>query len=455
MAIIYFKRIQSCFMIGFFLMALQACSGLAGGKTPSSEIPAPVSHLSISSPDSSGLVRVTASAGFADGGSTVTVTNTSATSLHVPFDFLIRNAVAQTSVTVTANADGSFEATLAAHADDKITITYAKEGQEIAVADEVPANVPPLPAEEGLTYRDVTYNPTTNEAIVVANDGTDGFLVFFNLSTQASNTATVAGLSGANRIDLDTTTQIAVIADEDDSNNVTHYHIPTGNTVQDGTGGHQVTDVATSPSGNYAVIAFEASSPSFAYYDIVNDVVAVDGDATDSSQNMQRRAHWAAIDTEGQSEITSIVSEAGDGTYFLSTHLINTSLPSFTQQTATALIDLGSPGGLAFFDEATQALVTDRSNDRVALVIPATGAVTRIEVEDDPRGIAVNSAGTKAYVVNGGERTLSVIDLADLSVQRVAPLGLSPTMVAMDPTGSVETVIVLNTGDNTLTLFEP
>lgn len=442
----------------FFCLTVSGTSGCscgAGGETPPAEIPAPVSHLSISSPDSDGLVRVTGEAGFADGGSTVTVTNTSVTSFRFFHDLLIRSAWAQATVTVTVNADGSFEATLAASAGDEITVTHTRNGSATEVVDSVPEDRPPLPTQSGLAYEDVTYNPTTNEAIVVANDGTDGFLVFFNLSSKTSNTVTLEGLSGANRIDLDNNNQILVIADADDPDNVHHYHIPTGNSPADPTGENQVVDIAVSPGGNYAVIAFANVTPAFAFYDIVNDSVAVDGTAADGSGNNQRRAHWVALSNDGRSDLAALVSEADDGSLFLTTHLVETSLPSFTQQTTTALTGLGSPGGLVFFNQATECLVTDRSNDQVLSVVPATVAITSIDVEDEPRGIAVNSGNTEAYVVNGGERTLSVIDLTDFGVSRRAALGLSPTMVAVDPTGSINTVIILNSGDGTLTLFEP
>lgn len=439
----------------FLAVPLSQCSTSAGGETPSAEIPAPVSHLSISSPDSDGLARVTADAGFADGSSEVTITNTTSTSSHFLMDFILRQAWAQATQTVTANADGSFQESIEASAGDEISISYIKDSVQTDVTDSVPENKPPLPQESGFSYQDVTYNPSTNEALVLANDGTDGFLVFFNLDTQAVSTVTLDELAGANRLDLDVTNQIVVIADETNPNGIFHYHIPTGNILENSTSGNQVVDVALSPSGNYAVIAFEAATPAFAYYDIVNDIVAVDGTATDGNGGNQSLASSVAVASNGTSDVAALVSEATDGSFFLSTHAVDTATPAFTQQTTLALSGLSSPGGLVFFNQATEALVADRGNDLVLSVVTATGILTSIDVEDEPNGIAVNSLGTEAYVVNGGERTLSVIDLSDLSVSRGAALGLTPTMIAVDPSGTIDTVIILNTGDNTLTLFDP
>lgn len=433
---------------------LNNCSSGAGGGTPSTEIPAPVSHLSISSPDSSGLVRVTGEAGFADAGSTVTITNSGPTSFHL-LDLLISRAWAQATVSVIANADGSFEATLSASEGDVISVTYTRDGSETEVADSVPENQPALPTQDGLVYQEVTYNPTTGEAIVVANDGTDGFLVFFNLSTEASNTVTLDGLSGANRVAVDDTNQIVVVADGDDPDNVFHYHIPTGNMVETGTDGNQVVDVHVAPRGDYAVIAFDSVTPAFSFYDLVNDLLSVDGTVVDDNQNNQRRAHWVDIASNGQTDEVALVSEADDGTFFLSTHVVDTVLPLFTQQTTTALTDLGSPGGLAFFNLTTEALVTDSANDVVSRVVIESGEATSISVGDDPRGIATERGNEKAFVVNSGDRTLSIIDLTTDTVSSSENLGLAPTAVAVDPTGAIDTVIVLNSGDNTLTLIDP
>lgn len=444
-------------MIGLILpaLSLENCSSSSGGGTPSTEIPAPVSHLSISSPDSNGLVRVTGAAGFADGGSTVTVTNEGASSSHLIRDLFIRSAWAQASVTVTANADGSFETTLAASAGDRISVDYTKDGSETEAATAVPENQPPLPTTEGMVYQDVAFNPTTGEAVVIANDGTDGFLVFFNVSTEVSSTVTLDGLSGANRVAVDNRNQIVVITDSDDPDNVYHYHIATGNTLDDSTEGTQANDVAAAPDGNYAVIAFDSATLAIGFYDLANDIISVFGTSTDQNQNSQRRAHWVDVANNGVADLAALVSETEEGSFFLTTHLIDTVLPLFTQETAVTLTGLGLPGGLDFFSSASQALVTDRSNDSVLRVTIATGDIATIAVGDDPRGVAVERGDEKAFVVNSEDRTLSIIDLTTDTVSSSENLGLDPTAVAVDPSGAIDTVVVLNAGDNTLTLVDP
>lgn len=457
---IFLKKLKLTIAVLAVFLVASAC-GSSSGESPSAEIPAPVSHLSISSPDSDGLVRVTADAGFADGGSAITISVAAAASedtsaFPVMILFWIGSAQAQTTSTLTAGTDGSFQTTLAATAGDTISVAYTKDEAPTTVTDSVPENKPALPSvATGVEFEDVVYNPTTGGAIVLANDGTDGFLIFFNLDTQASSTVTLSGISGANRFDLDDTNQILIIADADDANNVFHYHIPTGNTPSDATDGNQVTDIAVAPSGNYGILAFDSASPAIAYYDVVTDDIPVTGTATDGSGNNQAGASVVAVDNNGSNDVAALVSEASGGGFFLSTYMIDSATPALTQQTSTTLTGLGSVGGFAFFNQAAEALVTDSTNDHVLSVVVATGTLTAIDTEGDPVGVAVNSADSQAYVVNRGERTLSVIDLSDFSVSRGDVLGLAPTAIAVDPTGSSNTVIVLNSGDKTLTLFTP
>lgn len=428
------------------------CASKGGGDTPPTEILAPVSHLSISSPNSDGLVRVTAEAGFTDGGATVTITNNNAVSYHFFMNLFLREAFAHQTHVVTANNDGSFQESIEASRGDRISITYTKDARETQVNEDVPENKPQLP-QATVSYQDLVYNPTTGGAILVANDGIDGYLFFYNINTQAITQATLAGRSGINRIDLDNTNQILVIVDSNDSNNILHYHIQSGNTLDDTTDGNQVVDVASSE--NFAVIGFETPTPAIGFYDLINDVVSATGNALDPNGNNQSTSHWVDMDNNGTTDVVALVSEASDGSFYLTTHTLDSSVPSFSQQTTTSLTGLSSPGGMVFFNRATEAFVTDRTNDRVFRFTQATSTLATINTEEDPRDVGVNSQNTEAYVVNAETRTLSAINLADSTVERVATLGLSPTRLATDPTGTTDIVLVLNTGDNTLSLYDP
>ena len=118
-----------------FLIVLTLCfsvSQIHCGSSSSStsgtdqvSIPAPVTHLSISTPDASGLVRVTAEAGFADSSSLVILTVNPATSSSLLQKLFFDVAYASSlAATVTTDDTGAFQNTLAATAPATNTHTY-------------------------------------------------------------------------------------------------------------------------------------------------------------------------------------------------------------------------------------------------------------------------------------------------------------------------------------------
>lgn len=76
-------------------------------------------------------------------------------------------------------------------------------------------------------------------------------------------------------------------------------------------------------------------------------------------------------------------------------------------------LSLGDPRGIAFTSDGTKAFVTGMGSNNV-VVINASGAravPNPIPVGEGPTGIALNSANTRAYVLNKFEGTISTIDL--------------------------------------------
>jgi len=137
-----------------------------------------------------------------------------------------------------------------------------------------------------------------------------------------------------------------------------------------------------------------------------------------------------------------------------------------------------APGALALVADGTQALVTERGTDRVALVglragtvlarasvgkepfaVAAVGSVAvvsnvgsgsvtllslqgttlrtlaTVPVGDAPRGVALTKDGTRAYVALGEESAVAVVDVAARRVLRRLPTGLEPWSVALTPDG--------------------
>ncbi|MDR7667257.1 PKD domain-containing protein [Methanosarcina sp. Z-7115] len=121
----------------------------------------------------------------------------------------------------------------------------------------------------------------------------------------------------------------------------------------------------------------------------------------------------------------------------------------------TTTVPVGSgPGGVAVTPDGTKVYVAN-SNDGTVSVID-TGTITvistvNIGTESGLTGVAVNSAGTKVYVV-GNNGTVSVIDTATNNVTATVNVGSGSQGVAVDPDGLK--VYVTNDGDGTVSVID-
>ncbi|MBI2339857.1 MAG: hypothetical protein HYU99_05780 [Deltaproteobacteria bacterium] len=435
-------------ILGTFLLLTTSC-GSGGGESPSTEIPAPVSHLSASSPDSDGLIRVTAEAGFTDGGTTVTITNPSAVT-NLWLDWLIPSAHAHATHTITSNADGSFQEEIEGAVGDRLEVTYTVDGAGASADVTVPANTPSLPATSNI--QDVGIDPNTGTALVVANDGVDGFIHLIDLSDMSyESTIDLPGASGASRIATDPTTGDSIILDTE---NVTAIHITLsgGGSVVSTTGIIDSSDLSAGPSGDYVLIAHTDPTPALSFFDLASDSATAIGDSATEGGTAQESALFVASDFDGTDDMAGVVSLMPDSSFLLTTHIIDEIVPSITQDGAFPL-DITSPGGIFVFSIGAEAFVTDSSTDLALRISLTDGSAVSIDVGDDPRGVAVNETGLTAYVVNNAGRTVSVISLTDDTVTSTEEVGLSPTEIAIGDVGGTATVIVINTGDETATIF--
>jgi len=107
----------------------------------------------------------------------------------------------------------------------------------------------------------------------------------------------------------------------------------------------------------------------------------------------------------------------------------------------------GVPIGVAFTPDGKKAYVTLADKSRVAVIdaIANTVSSTTIPLSySNPIGIAINSAGTFAYVADFGlaeaspaqAGAVSVIDLSKNAEVAAIPVGLGPTGIALSPDGS-------------------
>lgn len=142
-----------------------------------------------------------------------------------------------------------------------------------------------------------------------------------------------------------------------------------------------------------------------------------------------------------------------------------------TNQTVSPLIPVGtSPYGVAVFVKQTESLtfITNFGSNTVSVIRtyldvsfnPAFEKVRDFNVGRNPYGIAVDPAGTYAYVTNYGDATVSKIELTTGNYSSVAtiPVGQNPIGIVVSPDGtnvyvtnnSSGTVSVIKTADNTI-----
>ncbi|MFF3684430.1 beta-propeller fold lactonase family protein, partial [Streptomyces sp. NPDC002187] len=114
--------------------------------------------------------------------------------------------------------------------------------------------------------------------------------------------------------------------------------------------------------------------------------------------------------------------------------------------------------------DGTRVYVANGNDATVSVIDTATNTVTTtIPVGSGPTGVAVTPDGTRVYVANGNDATVSVIDTATNTVTTTIPVGNVPIGVAVTPDGTRvyvtnindATVSVIDTATNTVTTTIP
>ena len=122
----------------------------------------------------------------------------------------------------------------------------------------------------------------------------------------------------------------------------------------------------------------------------------------------------------------------------------------------TNSVTVGSnPYMVAVNSFGTRAYVTNSGNGTVSIIEKGASAgsattVTTVAVGSNPTGIALNSNGTRAYVANSGSGTVSIISYGSSTPITVA-VGSNPTGVAVNSAGTI--AYVTNTGGNTVSII--
>lgn len=114
------------------------------------------------------------------------------------------------------------------------------------------------------------------------------------------------------------------------------------------------------------------------------------------------------------------------------------------------------PSGVAVSTDGSRAYVANSADRSVSVVNTATGAVTgSISVGGTPSAVAVDPrpGSSRAYVALKSSGRLSVVDTSNNTVTTTVPVGLSPTAVAVSMSGS--RVYVANTVGGTVSVIDP
>jgi len=124
----------------------------------------------------------------------------------------------------------------------------------------------------------------------------------------------------------------------------------------------------------------------------------------------------------------------------------DTVVATITVENVPQKVAINPAGTYAYVTHSGHGTVSkiDLANDTAALTIP---------VGSGPMAVAINPAGTYAYVVNSGSGVVSKIDLANDTVTTITgptwtTIGKSPQSVAINPAGTYS--YVTNSGSNTV-----
>jgi len=119
------------------------------------------------------------------------------------------------------------------------------------------------------------------------------------------------------------------------------------------------------------------------------------------------------------------------------------------------------PIGIALSPDGSKAFVTNRNDDTVSVINTTTSTViSTVNVGDAPLGITLNFDGSKAYITNSNAGTISVINTAtNVVTATIATIGSGASCIMLSPDGSkayvtdanTDKVFVINTSTNTVT----
>ncbi|CAN3129763.1 hypothetical protein ACNUDN_03550 [Mycobacterium sp. smrl_JER01] len=115
------------------------------------------------------------------------------------------------------------------------------------------------------------------------------------------------------------------------------------------------------------------------------------------------------------------------------------------------LVEVGA-SGIAISADGSRIFVANPVDDTVSVIEVASNSVSTIEVGDNPTVLALSADNARAYVVNAHDNSVSVIDTATRSVIATVVVGAGPSAMALSADGA--RLYVSNHTDGTVTVID-
>jgi YVTN family beta-propeller protein len=114
-----------------------------------------------------------------------------------------------------------------------------------------------------------------------------------------------------------------------------------------------------------------------------------------------------------------------------------------------------APRGIVVEPDTRRAFVLNGGADTITVIDVNTNRslhTFNLESQARPHELAISPLGRTLYVANTGLNSVSAIDAASLGVTATIPVGISPVSLALDPRAT--RVLVANQGSNTVSLID-
>jgi YVTN family beta-propeller protein len=164
------------------------------------------------------------------------------------------------------------------------------------------------------------------------------------------------------------------------------------------------------------------------------------------------------------SDVQDIRLDALNGRIFITDFIEGLIVADSTDYSVSKTIPFdGKAHGLAVDSISSNVYVTDVEKDMVVVINPnidppSDPVLAKINVGSQPEWVAINASGTKAYVTNAGDGTVSVIDAVNYAETKSIPVKVGVFYIVIDSDSDYAyvtnpddgTVSVINTLDDTL-----